>query len=130
MKKDFIHTSTGSESGIIHLKNEIIFYTGNQSSNYCIEYVNGNYIGAIVKDKSINTIEKLVEYYQSINKISIDFNKPIEVNKTVFKSAKQDLKGVVAFLEKNGKYYIKVWLMKYLFLVKQLVNDNQLNSSK
>ena len=106
MKQDFIHTSTGTASGIIHLKNEIIFYTHNQYNNYCIEYVNGNYIGAIVKDKSINSIEKLVEYYQLTNKILIEFNKPIEVNEQVFHSSMKNLKGIVAGLEKNGKYYI------------------------
>ena len=43
----------------------------------------------------------------------IKYDTPIEVTKSQYHKLMTDCAGVVAGLEENGKYFIKVWLMKY-----------------
>ena len=45
--------------------------------------------------------------------IKIEYNVPFEVSKEQYSFLMNNFQGIVAGSEQEGKYYIKVWLMKY-----------------
>ena len=51
--------------------------------------------------------------------MKIKYDTPIEVTKSQYNRLMTECDGVVAGQEKDGKFFIKVWLMKY----KQMVLD-------
>lgn len=53
----------------------------------------------------------------------IVYDKPIEVTKQKYNILMSNFEGVIAGTELNGKYYIKVWLMKYANLIQQILNN-------
>ena len=51
----------------------------------------------------------------------IEYDKPIEVSKKHYDKLMSDCAGIVAGREESGKFYIKVWLMKYVHYVKMIL---------
>jgi hypothetical protein len=47
------------------------------------------------------------------------YNTPIEVTEKQYKAVMNHCSGIVAGREDSGKYYIKVWFMKYAWIVKR-----------
>ncbi len=43
----------------------------------------------------------------------IKYDTPIEVSEQQYKKISSEFGGIVATKKENGKYYIKVWVMKY-----------------
>jgi hypothetical protein len=54
--------------------------------------------------------------------MEITYNTPIEVNKRQYQACMSNLSGIVAGRISDGKYYIKVFLMRYKKNVKQILN--------
>jgi len=54
--------------------------------------------------------------------MEIKYDTPIEVSKNQYKKIMQDCSGIVAGLEQNGKYYIKVWMMTYANYVRAVLS--------
>jgi hypothetical protein len=54
--------------------------------------------------------------------MEIIYNTPIEVNKKQYDACMNTLSGIVAGRVSDGKYYIKVFLMRYKNNVKQILN--------
>jgi hypothetical protein len=52
--------------------------------------------------------------------MEIKYDTPIEVNEKQYKKLMHECSGIVAGREENGKYYIKVWLMKYADYVRRV----------
>jgi hypothetical protein len=51
----------------------------------------------------------------------IEYDKPFEVSEKQYKELMHKLSGVVAGRSENGKYYIKVWIMRYATLVRKFL---------
>lgn len=56
--------------------------------------------------------------------MKVEYDKPIEVSKDKYELLIRVFTGVVAGQIKDGKYYIKVWLMKYAKDVEDELNFN------
>jgi hypothetical protein len=54
--------------------------------------------------------------------IKIKYDTPIEVSKKQYDIIINDFSGVVAHRTENGKYFVKVLLMKYSKFIKQIIN--------
>lgn len=53
--------------------------------------------------------------------MEIKYNIPFEVTETQYNKLMYDFSGVVAGRKKDGKFYIKVWLMEYAKHIQQLL---------
>ena len=53
--------------------------------------------------------------------MEIKYNIPIEVSQTQYNRLMNECDGIVAGRKEDGKYYIKVWLMKYVNYVKDIL---------
>jgi hypothetical protein len=51
--------------------------------------------------------------------MEIKYNTPIEVTEKQYRKLMTECAGIVAGRKENGKYYIKVWLMKYAGYVRR-----------
>jgi hypothetical protein len=51
----------------------------------------------------------------------IKYDQPIEVSEKLYRIIMTEFAGVVAGRQNNGKYYIKVWVMKYSDMIEQLI---------
>lgn len=51
----------------------------------------------------------------------IKYDTPIEVTEKQYRNLMEECDGVVAGRIENGKYYIKVWLMKYVDQVNRML---------
>lgn len=60
--------------------------------------------------------------YIKIILMEIKYNIPIEVDKKHYNMLMTQLSGIVAGREENGKYFVKVLIMKYAEHVKQILN--------
>lgn len=52
--------------------------------------------------------------------MDIKIDTPIEVTETQYKNLMYKCSGMVAGREENGKFYIKVWMMRYVDFIKQV----------
>ena len=52
--------------------------------------------------------------------MEIKYDIPIEVTEKQYRKLMTECAGIVAGREENGKYYIKVWFMKYTEYVKRV----------
>lgn len=57
--------------------------------------------------------------------MSINYNEPFEVNKKQYDKLKSECSGILAHREDNGRYFVKVWLTQYNYLVEEILNTNQ-----
>lgn len=57
--------------------------------------------------------------------LKIKYNTPIEVTEKQYRALLKEADGIVAGQESNGKFFIKVWLMKYTKLVREIISDNE-----
>lgn len=55
--------------------------------------------------------------------IELTYNTPIEITKNQFDIANKTMQGIVAFQEKNNKYFIKLMIPKYKKIVKNLLSN-------
>lgn len=62
-------------------------------------------------------------------KIPVKYDKPLEVNKDQYKAA-MDLSMVCAGMEKNGKYFVKLWGVSAKKHVIKALNKHQSDSNK
>jgi hypothetical protein len=60
-----------------------------------------------------------------ITTMKIIYNIPIEVNQKQYNVCMNTLSGIVAGRVEDGKYYIKVLLMRYKKNIKRLLNNYQ-----
>jgi hypothetical protein len=51
--------------------------------------------------------------------MEIKYDVPIEVNESQYRKIMNECDGIVAGREENGIFYIKVWLMKYAYVVRK-----------
>ena len=54
----------------------------------------------------------------------IEYDKPIEVNKSKLDYLRKNLGGVFAWRFDGQKYWIKTWMMKYAPLVEKILNSS------
>ena len=54
--------------------------------------------------------------------MEIKYDVPIEVTKSQYEILMNDCSGIVAGRIEDGKYYIKVWLMRYKDMVTKILN--------
>ena len=52
--------------------------------------------------------------------MEIKYDTPIEVNEKQYRKLMNECAGIVAGREENGKYYIKLWFMKYADYVRRV----------
>ena len=57
--------------------------------------------------------------------MEIKYDIPIEVTEIQYRTLMDKFSGVVAGRKENGKYYIKVWFMKYAKYVKQYLDNDR-----
>jgi len=57
---------------------------------------------------------------------TIQYNTPFEVSKDAYNKIMTNLSGIAAGQEIDGKYIIKVWLMKYVDHVKNVIQIHPL----
>ncbi len=55
--------------------------------------------------------------------IIIKYDTPIEVTKSQYNTLMNKFAGIVAGREEEGKYYIKVWLMKYAPVIHSFITN-------
>lgn len=55
--------------------------------------------------------------------MTIRYNTPIEVSEKHYRILVKEFAGVLCHKEKEGKFYIKVWLMQYSKYIKQVLNS-------
>jgi hypothetical protein len=55
--------------------------------------------------------------------IKIKYDTPMEVSETHFRVLVRELPGVICHKEKDGKFYIKVWLMEYTKEIRKILNS-------
>ena len=55
---------------------------------------------------------------------AIKYNEPFEVTEKQYKALMKEADGIVAGQIKDGKHYIKIWLMKYKDFVIEVINTN------
>ncbi len=53
--------------------------------------------------------------------MKINYNEPIEVTEAQYTNLMNKCRGIVAGQIEDGKFYIKVWMMKYVDHVKQFL---------
>ncbi len=58
----------------------------------------------------------------------IECDTPIEVNEKMYALLMHKFSGIVAGQILDGKYYIKVWMPRYIDKIKKFINEN--NSSR
>lgn len=49
----------------------------------------------------------------------IEYDKPIEVNEVKYNHIMHKYSGLVAGIKREGKFFIKVWRMRYAHLIQQ-----------
>jgi hypothetical protein len=54
--------------------------------------------------------------------MTIQYDTPIEVTKEQYTTLMNKFSGIVAGREDKGKYYIKVWIMKYAKVIQTYLN--------
>ena len=57
---------------------------------------------------------------------TIQYDTPIEVSKDAYNKIMANLSGIAAGQEIDGKYIIKVWLMKYIEPIKKIIEIHPL----
>jgi hypothetical protein len=57
--------------------------------------------------------------------MEIKYDTPVEVNERQYNASMRLLSGIVAGRIENGKYYIKIWFMKYVPYLTQILNSLQ-----
>jgi hypothetical protein len=52
------------------------------------------------------------------------YDTPTEVSKKAYDILVSDFSGIICHKVIDGKYYIKIWLMRYVKDVKKVINEN------
>jgi hypothetical protein len=54
----------------------------------------------------------------------IKYDTPIEVTESQYRKLMSDFAGIVAGRQENGRYFIKVWMMKYKEQIRTTIKNN------
>ena len=55
----------------------------------------------------------------------IAYDTPIEVTENQYNTCMRTLSGIVAGRKCDGKFYIKLWVSKYSYLVERYLNESE-----
>ncbi len=54
----------------------------------------------------------------------IEYNIPVEVTEKQYKELTNKFSGIIASRKEDGKFYIKLWMMKYKFLIEEILKNH------
>jgi len=54
----------------------------------------------------------------------IQYDTPVEVTEKQYRELTNKFSGIIAGRKEDGKFYIKLWMMKYKFLIEEILNRN------
>jgi len=57
--------------------------------------------------------------------MDLQYDIPVEVTEKQYRAVKSEFGGIIAHRKENGKYYIKLWLMRFKSLLEQSLENNK-----
>lgn len=57
--------------------------------------------------------------------VTIAYDEPIEVNQKQYEEVSKRFTGLCAFQEKEGKFYIKLWYLRYATALTELLKQHE-----